>query len=91
MFSDFLNAFRQGQELVNAETWKNRTILLNALVAFLAALGSIAKGFGYDVPVDSQALAAGIVAVIALVNGVMQIVTSKRVGLPPVGKPSAST
>jgi hypothetical protein len=85
MLSDFFSAFRKGQELVNTETWKNRTILLNALVAFIAALASIAKGFGYDVPVDSQALGSGVVAVVALVNGVMQIVTSKRVGLPVKG------
>jgi hypothetical protein len=82
MLTDFFNAFRKGQELANTETWKNGTILLNALVAFIAALGAIAKGFGYDVPVDSQAIGGGIVGIVALVNGVMQIVTSKRVGLP---------
>lgn len=85
MLSDFFSAFRKGQELVNAETWKSRTILLNALVAFIAALASIAKGFGYDIPVDSEAIGGGIVAVFALVNAVMQVVTSKRVGLPTKG------
>lgn len=83
MLTDFFNAFRKGQELANPETWKNRTILLNALVALIAALGAIAKGFGYDVPVDSEAIGGGVVGVFALINGVMQIVTSKRVGLPP--------
>jgi hypothetical protein len=82
MLSDFFSALRKGQELINAETWKNRTILLNALVAFIAAIASIAKGFGYDIPVDSEALGGGIVAVVAIVNALMQVVTSKRVGLP---------
>jgi len=91
MISDFFNALRKGQELVDSETWKNRTILLNALVAFLAALGAIAKGFGYDVPIDSQAIGGGIVAVFALVNGVMQIVTSKRVGMPSRTSATASS
>lgn len=83
MLTDLFSALRKGQELVNSETWKNRTILLNVLVAFIAALASIAKGFGYDVPVDSEAIGGGIVAVFALVNAVMQIVTSKRVGVQP--------
>lgn len=83
MLTDFFSAFRKGQELINADTWKNRTILLNVLVAFITALASIAKGFGYDIPIDSEAIGGGIVAVFALVNAVMQIVTSKRVGLQP--------
>jgi uncharacterized membrane protein len=89
MIGDFFNAFKKGQELINSETWKNRTLLMNALVAFLAAGGGIAKGFGYDINLDSEGLAGGIVAVVALVNGVMQIVTNKNLGVSPRGGNSA--
>jgi hypothetical protein len=88
LITDIMTAFRQGKELANAETWKNRAVLLNALVAFFAAALGIAKGLGYAIDIDHdtlQNLAAGVVAAVGVFNSVMHVVTSQRVGLPPVG------
>jgi hypothetical protein len=76
-------ALQKGKELANAEVWKNRTAAFNTLVALLVALAAIGKGFGYDFQIDAEALASGVLAVVALVNAVMQLATSSRVGLSP--------
>ena len=84
-FQAFLTLFRQGKQLENSATWKNRTVATNAVVTLLAAATVIAKGFGYDLQLDDQvvqALGAGIVAAVAFVNAVMHVITSAKVGLP---------
>lgn len=85
LLTDFLAAFRQGKELANAATWKNRTLAANALCAVLSAAVGLATFCGYRVDLDNdtlQALAGGIAALVCVVNSVMHTVTSERVGLP---------
>lgn len=89
-FKAFFTAFQQGRQLTNSATWKNRTLLTNALVAFLGALVLIAQGFGYDLQLTQETianLAAGIAAFVTVGNSVMHLVTSAKVGLPPTGDP----
>jgi hypothetical protein len=83
IIKDVFVALQKGKELSNAETWKNRTFLFNTLVALFIALGAIAKGFGYEFPIDAEGLASGVIAAVALVNAVMQYATSSRVGVSP--------
>ena len=54
----------------------------------LGAVAAIAGGFGYDFNLSEETLqqaAAGAVAVVGIVNAVMHVVTSKKVGLPSNG------
>lgn len=84
-FQAFFTLFKQGKQLTNSATWKNRTIATNSLVAVLGAAVAIAKGFGYDLHLDEQtvsALGAGIAAAVCVVNSVMHVITSAKVGLP---------
>ena len=84
--------FRQGEEVANAKTWKDRTIAINAVVALLAALLAAAKAFGLQVDIsadDLNALAAGVVVLVGLVNGVVHVATSAKVGLRPRDPPAA--
>lgn len=86
LISDLLTAFHQGKELTNAATWKNRTVAINCLTAFLAAAFAIAKGFGYDLDLDpntAQTLAEGVLAAVGVANSVVHVVTSQKIGLPP--------
>jgi hypothetical protein len=79
------SAFSRGRELANAETWKNRTLIVNTLTAFMAAVVAIGDSMGYSIGVDRatlESLSVGIVAALAVFNGVMHVVTSKRIGLP---------
>lgn len=91
-FGAFLNLFRQGKELSNSATWKNRTNMANALTGILSSAVVIAGGFGYEIPVAEEQLqqvGLGLAAVVCLVNIVVHVITSKKVGLParpdPIG------
>lgn len=85
LLGDIFSAFRQGKELTNAATWKNRTVAASTVAGLLASLVAIAGAFGYRVDVDQdtlQAVGAGVTAFISLASAVMHVVTSSRVGLP---------
>jgi len=85
----FLDLLKKGKEVANAETWKNRTIAANALLAFIGAIVSVAKGFGYNLAIDDatlQGVAVGIVSLGGLFNAIMHVITSARVGLSPGGE-----
>jgi phage portal protein BeeE len=80
-----LAVFRQGNAVADPVVWKNRGMLIAALVAVLAAAERVAAAFGYPLGVtdsDNAAIAAGVAAVYHLV---LTATTSDKVGLPPVG------
>jgi hypothetical protein len=84
-FQAFFTLFQQGKSLTDSGTWKNRTVAMNTLVAVLGAGTVVAKGFGYDLSLDSETvhnLAAGVVAAVTIANSVMHVITSDKVGLP---------
>ena len=74
--TDLLSAFRAGRELANAETWKKRQVLVNALVAVLTAAVALAAFL------DVQAIAASVAAVVGLFNGAATVATTTRIGMP---------
>jgi uncharacterized membrane protein len=85
LINSFLNAMKEGKELANAATWKNRTIAASVITAFLSSAVSIAGGLGYDIQVDQntlQEIGGGVTAIVALFSAVMHVVTSAKVGLP---------
>ena len=87
LISDLFLAFRKGQEVANPATWKNAQIAVNSVSALLAAVLAVAKGFGLDLAITEaqiDALAAGIVAAVGVFNAVATVVSSRKVGLPPV-------
>jgi hypothetical protein len=80
----FFELFKEGKEVANPATWKNRTIATNVMLAFIGTSLGLAKAFGYPLNLDNdtiQNLAAGVVAVVATVNAIMHVVTSARVGV----------
>ena len=87
-FKAFLTLFRQGKSLANSATWKTRTVATNSLIAVLGAGAAIGKGFGYDIQVDDQTLSAagaGIAALVCIVNSIMHVITTDKIGLPTHG------
>ena len=86
LIPDLFIAFRAGKELANAETWKRRQVLVNALVALLTAGVAIAAAFGYPLNLDAngvQAIAAAVAALVGVFNGAATVATTTRIGLPP--------
>ena len=84
--------FRQGEALENAQTWKNRTVATNAVLAFLGTGLELAKLSGHAVDIDHdtlQDLAAGVVAAVAVGNALMHVICNHDVGMQPVNQPSA--
>lgn len=82
---DLISAFHKGQELANGDVWKDRTKLTNRLTLFLVASVGIAKGLGYDLDVNEEvlaAVAAGVAALLVVINGVVRVATDPNVGLP---------
>jgi hypothetical protein len=80
----FFELFKEGKQVADPKTWKERTVATNALVAVFGTSLAIAKGFGFPLELDNdtiQNLAAGVVAVVAVGNGIMHVITSKKVGM----------
>lgn len=87
-FQAFFNLFKQGREVANPAAWKNGTIKVNAIAGLIGSAVVIAGGFGYDINLSEETIntaAAGVVALVGIVNAVMHVITSARVGLPPSG------
>lgn len=78
----FYDLFRKGQELANAEVWKGRQVKANILGGFILAIVALIKAFGHELPVDENAAMSIAGGIIAIVNVVLTLTTSKKVGLP---------
>lgn len=87
-FAAFFTLFKQGKELTNSKTWKNRAIAANALTAVLGAAVVIAGGFGYEIKLEQgqiEAVAAGVAALYGMLNAIVHVVSSAKVGVPERG------
>ena len=73
-------AVNQGEMLKNPATWKNRTILMNVFLSFLALIPMFAKIEISQSEMNS--IAYGFVTIAGVVNTYMTAATSDKVGLP---------
>lgn len=74
--------FRKGSAVLDPAKWKERQITATVLAGVILALVHVAAAFGFVLPVDMEianSIAAGIIAV---VNVVLTITTTDKVGLP---------
>lgn len=72
--------FRKGVSVSDPTLWKTRQIKSTVLAAFILAVINVAAVFGYSIPIDTETanlIAAGI---IALVNTVLTITTTNKIG-----------
>lgn len=83
-----VQALRAGWILRNPETWKNRTVAINALTAVLSVAIAIARGFGYELPVSDEivaAVATGLWGVVGVFNSWSTVATTDKIGVQPKG------
>ena len=83
---DLFRVFRAGEELANAETWKNRQVLVNALTVLLSSALAIAAANGHTVNIDQAGIAAiagTVAALVGVFNGWATVATTERIGLSP--------
>ena len=89
----FLDLFKEGKELADAKTWKERTVATNAVAAALGTAVLLAKAFGYNLAIDQDTLAslgAGVVALVSVANAVMHTISSSKIGLSANSTDSSS-
>ena len=85
-FKAFFTAFQQGKEIANPAKWKKNQITVNMLTGFLAALITIAGGFGYKLELSADTisqLSSGIIAAYTVINVILTCITTTKVGLKP--------
>jgi len=77
-------ALKQGKRLANAATWKNRQIAASTIAAVLGGLIVVLPWFGLKLEVtneDIMAIAGGVAALGGIINSLLTVATSKKVGL----------
>lgn len=70
-----------GRSVADPAKWKARQITVTALTGAIWAAVQAAEAFGYAIPVDEAALDSVAVGVLALVNWVLTLSTSEKIGM----------
>lgn len=74
--------FRRGEAVADPALWKSRQVEASALVGVILAAVEVCRAFGLDLPVDEASAAAVAGGVLAVVNIVLTVVTTDKIGLP---------
>lgn len=82
--------FKQGNAVANPQLWKTHQINATILGACILALINVFSAFGLSIPVDAATANAIAGGVIAVVNVVLTLTTSDKVGIPS-DKPKEET
>jgi hypothetical protein len=84
LITDVINAMRAGQEIANPATWKNVQIATNVLTPLIVLGVSLLRSNGHDFGLTDDTikpLAGYLGTIFCAVNGIITLVTSKKVGL----------
>lgn len=79
----FYAVFEAGKTVANKQAWRTHQVSANAIAAFLFALVSLAKVFGYDFGIDMQTCADIGIGALALINTGITVATSSHLGIKP--------
>ncbi len=74
-------AVNKGESLKDPATWKNRTMLMNVFLAFLALIPQFVTTIAMT-DAEQNAIAYGFVTIVGVYNAYMHAATSTKVGLP---------
>ena len=74
---------QKGKVVADPAKWKSRQITATALTGAIWAAIQAAEAFGYAIPVDEATVDSVAVGVLALVNWVLTLSTSEKVGVQP--------
>lgn len=72
---------QKGKSVSDPEKWKKRQITATMLTGLIWTALQTSKAFGYEVPIDEATVDSVAVGVLALVNWVLTLSTSKKVGM----------
>lgn len=74
--------FKQGNSVADAAAWKKRQISVTVLAGVILAVINVLSSFSLSVPIDVETANAVAGGVIAVVNVVLTLTTSDKVGIP---------
>jgi hypothetical protein len=80
-----IELMKAGKRVKDPAKWKARQIEVSAVVAMIWALVNSAAAVGVEVPVNAEIVDGLAVAILAVVNVVLTVTTTNKIGLP--GKP----
>ncbi|QIB67191.1 hypothetical protein [Kineobactrum salinum] len=78
-----------GRVVIDPAKWKRRQISASILITAIWALADTARAFGYEIPVDGETVDALAVGLLAVVNWVLTLTTTDKLGLPTRAKADA--
>jgi len=83
--------FRKGSAVTDPALWKSRQITATVLLPLFGSLLAAAKAFGYELPLTDAQVAQVVGGLVVLINLVLTLTTSDKVGLPPKRPPDNAT
>lgn len=75
------NLFRAGEQVQDPARWKGHQITANLVGGVLLAAVNVSRAFGYELPVDEHTANTIGAGVLAVVNVVLTVTTSAKVGV----------
>lgn len=72
---------KKGRSVSDPAKWKSRQITATALTGAIWAAIQASEAFGYAIPIDEATVDSVAVGVLALVNWLLTLSTSEKVGL----------
>jgi len=76
--------FKKGNEVKDPAAWKNGTIAVNSVAAFLGAAYIVAIKYGVNLPPFSTQeitiFATSLIAIVSAINSIVCVISSKKVG-----------
>ena len=76
-----ITLLQKGKSVSDPAKWKGHQITATALTGVIWAAIQAAEAFGYEIPIDEQTVDSVAVGVLALVNWLLTLSTSEKVGL----------
>ena len=76
-----MTLLKKGKSVADPAKWKSRQITATVLTGVVWSAINAAEAFGYAIPVDAETVDAVAVGVLALVNFLLTLSTSEKVGM----------
>ena len=76
-----MTLLKRGKVVADPAKWKSRQITATVMTGVIWSAINAAEAFGYAIPVDAETVDAVAVGVLALVNFLLTLSTSEKVGL----------
>ena len=76
-----MTLLKKGKVVADPAKWKSRQITATVLTGVIWLAINAAEAFGYAIPVDAETVDAVAVGVLALVNFLLTLSTSEKVGM----------